>query len=411
MRDIESEIEALATIEALSIDQVFSEIKLAVSLLLEDPRFPLDHSGQTVPPGSNVIVSHARARQSLVITVAGTNGKGSVIHGVEAVLKETKFSYAKFTSPHIYRFNERIVVDGNEVEGDVMLSHLDIIKPVLQQFKLNYYQITFLLALSIFKHHAPHIILFEVGLGGLYDAVNTVDPDIAVITSIDYDHMAVLGDTLDKIAIQKLGIARSDKPLIVCQENPPTAILNQSISNDMRLNGRDFNYPCYLPKPLMRQDNAAGVIEVLKLISAHFTVQLPYDAIIPAYQVPFRCQHVKANCDVVFDVAHNPASVKNLSEHLQTNQSHGKTLAVFQAREDKDINGMVSAIDHAVDTWFVEKNIEMSAAVAKIRRCESIENAFLTALSTAQPEDRLVCFGSFVTISELAALLEEKMND
>lgn len=371
MHKIEAQITSLASNEKLALGHVFEQIKSASQGL--------------------------SLNESVVISVAGTNGKGSVVNAIEAVLKASDISYAKFTSPHLMVFNERVVINGEMVSDQALEKSLSEVKDRVASHTLNYYQIIFLVALNIIHQQSPKVVLLEVGVGGLYDAVNVIDCDVAIITSISYDHMDLLGRSLEEIAHQKLGIARVGKPLIICKESPIQALSESNVTSDIRIYKRDFDYPAHLAAPRIRKDNAAGAIECAKELAKHFEIISNVSDVIANLKVPGRLEHVQHRCDVLVDVAHNPASVQNLSEHLKSLPLANRTYAIFAARADKNPDQLKRIVEKQVDEWICLDDLEFAKQRVRIKGL----------FDRVEPNDRVVCFGSFITVSSFLKWIKE----
>lgn len=347
-----------------------------------------------------------------IVTVAGTNGKGSSVALLEASLVQAGYRVGSYTSPHLIRFNERIRIHSQPVDDDVIISEFQRLYDTLSSLELTYFEWVTLVGLSILSQSNCDIWLLEVGLGGRLDAVNLMDPDIALITSIDLDHQDFLGDTREAIAREKAGIMRPGCPVVCSDPNPPAAIVEHaaSINAPLTLASR---YPDTWPTPRILPCNAAGVLAVLEqLSSTHPVSEAILHDTLTRVAPPGRLQHIAGQCDWVFDVGHNPAAIQQLAQHLAAHPVSGRSLAVFSMLQDKDIDGSVALIQNHFDEWHVapvasgrsasREKLSQSVKAFSNKPCythSSIEQAILAAKARSQPLDRVVVFGSFYTVA------------
>lgn len=371
----------------------------------------------------------------LTITVGGTNGKGSCIALLEAILRAQGYRVGAYSSPHILRYNERIRIDGKLASDRAICEVFDRIDQAREARTLSFFEFGTLAALELFVEAAVDVQLMEVGLGGRLDAVNIVDADIALIASIDIDHKGWLGETREAIGLEKAGILRSDRPAIVGDLHPPSSLLNhgREIGAEVYRLGVDFDYHCEgrrwqwrgsmtqfvdLPLPGIpgRQQlaNASSVLEVL----SHVKKRLPVSetavrkGLQQAY-LPGRYQLIPGKPDVFLDVAHNPQAAQLLASYLRQEFSNRRIVALFSAMSDKDIDGIVANMQAIVESWFLAPLATPRAATENrilktFRRLRmkppqagfrDFETAWRAVNAQVEPNDLIVIFGSFFLVS------------
>jgi dihydrofolate synthase/folylpolyglutamate synthase len=378
-----------------------------------------------------------------VITIAGTNGKGTTLAALEALLLESGRRVGAFTSPHLLRFNERIRVAGEEVADDHITAAFTAIDDARGDISLTYFEFATLAALVIFREQAVDICLLEVGLGGRLDATNIMDPDIAVVTGIALDHQQWLGDSLGQIAREKAGILRRGKPVVVADANPPQELLDRAAelgAGPVWCYGRDFGGatdagedlveildhrgdPVTLPLPQRSDLMSRNLCAALQVVSLLDWLPAPARcrAALARLVVPGRRQTVCAGgLSYLLDVAHNPASAAMLGEYLAAMPSTGRTLAVFSAMGDKDIPGMLTPLVGHFDAWFLADQPDNPRAAAAgdvaatlrslgettISVSRNLRQALGRARQLMRERDRLVVFGSFYTVAAALRLIE-----
>jgi dihydrofolate synthase/folylpolyglutamate synthase len=376
-----------------------------------------------------------------VITVAGTNGKGSTCAMLEAVALQAGYRTGVYTSPHLVHFEERCRVHGEIVRAEQLLPHFARVEAARQDASLTYFEFTTLAILGLLAESGLDIAIFEVGLGGRLDAVNIVDADCAVITSIDLDHMDFLGPDREAIGREKAGILRAGRPAIVSDPVPPHSVLQhaQEIGADLWLLGRDFNFSgdkqqwawagrgrryAGLAYPALRGANqlvnASGVLAALEALRPRLpvTAQAVRNGL-ALVELPGRFQIVPGEPTLVLDVAHNPHSVAALAANLDAMGFYPNTHAVFGAMADKDLGAMFEKMAPLVDHWYfcdlatprAESAAGLAArwqAVAPARKVgvsthASPMDALRSATAAADPADRILVFGSFHTVGGVLA--------
>ncbi len=357
-----------------------------------------------------------------VVTVAGTNGKGSTVACLDAILRGADWQVGAYTSPHLLRFNERICIDGISVSDEVIVASFERIEAVRNQVPLTYFEYATLSALVIFGGLELDAIILEVGLGGRLDAVNIVDPDIAVITAIDLDHQSWLGDDREQIALEKAGILREQRPF-VCADLKPAASLRKRATElacvshyiaAAKAQVLGENLP-------LRGENMAAAQCAASILGVNIEDQA-LRGLVNGLELPGRLQRIDlAELHCLIDVAHNPAAVKNLANFLRQNGCAGRTIAVFAALSDKNIRAMIRSIQAQVDDWFIAdlpnvpragaatelSEILRSEGVTRVSSSDNPRRAYRRACSVAGAGDRLVVFGSFYTIAAVLPCIEK----
>lgn len=378
-----------------------------------------------------------------VVTVGGTNGKGSTVAVLDAVLRESGYRTGTFTSPHLLCFNERIRVDGVDVSDAALVEAFEAIDSARGDISLTYFEFATLAALIVFRACAPDVLILEVGLGGRLDAVNVVDPTVAVITSIDLDHQAWLGDTRGSIAREKAGIMRAGTPVVVADPDPPWELMRCIDAVGARpalFLGREFTvaveqgrwqgsitgaqgatHRLYsVENGSLLPENVCAALQAAALLNIDISSEVLHRVLANAAPPGRRQLRRSGGRDYVLDVAHNPASVSKLHEYLSVNACFNKTLCVFSAMSDKDIRGMVAAADGCFDAWFLadqpgNNRAAAAADIAAVLRgsgetmisvSKNLRQAFRRAQRVAAEGDRLVVFGSFHTVADILPLLD-----
>jgi dihydrofolate synthase / folylpolyglutamate synthase len=376
----------------------------------------------------------------LVVTVGGTNGKGSTVAFLSAMLRAAGYRVGCFTSPHLFRFNERIVVDGVAVDDARIVDAFQRVDAVRDGVALTFFEHATLAGLLVFAESALEIAVLEVGLGGRLDAVNLIDADVAVVTTVDLDHQQYLGDTREAIAVEKAGIFRPGRPAVIGEPEPPAALLAEAArigAHPLRL-GHEYRIDVdrddwrwigagtslRLPHPSLRAPvqhrNAAAAIATL--MSLRDRLHVPFRALrigLTAAQVRARLEVAPGDVERVIDVAHNPQAATALADWLRLHPR--RTRAVFSALGDKDIAGIVDALSGSIAHWHLtglDQQTPRGLAAAAIeahftdRRDvaftthASPEAALAAAHAAATSGDRVLVFGSF----HLIAALEQVLN-
>lgn len=372
----------------------------------------------------------------VVITVGGTNGKGSTVAFLEAILRAAGMRVGAFTSPHILRYNERVRIDGADAEDDALISAFERIETARADTSLTYFEFGTLAAFDLFARAKLDVALLEVGMGGRLDAVNIVDADAAIVTTVDLDHMEYLGNDRESIGREKAGIFRRDRPAIIGEPDPPQSLIAeaQRVGARMFRAEHDFTARTHTGGWTWRSGNASLELPRLALLAptqianaaAAITAlhalreQLDWnpDAVVRGVRkacIAGRLQQIGNAPQVFVDVAHNPQAARELARWISANPVPGKTLAVFGALGDKDVAGVVRALDSYIAHWHLaglERDSTRGLAVAALGErvraafpsasCSEhadVAAALQAARASARPHDRIIVFGSFFAVA------------
>lgn len=387
-----------------------------------------------------------------VIMVAGTNGKGSTCAMLEAMLLQSGYRVGLYIKPHFLDFNERARVNGEMASDEALVDAFDAVEGVRGDISLTYFEFTTLAIMQLLARAPLDVVILEVGLGGRLDAVNVVDPDVAIVTSIDIDHTAYLGDTREEIGFEKAGIFRPGKTAICSDPVPPQSLIKHAadIGADLWLLGRDFNYQgdqqqwSYggrsqrrnaLAYPALRGANqllnasaALAALEALRM-------QLPCGAQevragLAMVELPGRFQVLPGRPTQVLDVAHNPHAASTLAQNLGNMGFHRYTYAVFGIMQDKDIGAVIAPMLEHIDHWCLTdldsprsaKAGELAAKLEQHRPADakpedfsvaafaSPAEAYANAIKRAGENDRIVVFGSFYTVAGVMAARKSSLH-
>lgn len=383
-----------------------------------------------------------------IITVTGTNGKGSVCAMLEASLLAAGYRVGCYTSPHLQRYNERVRINGVEADDASLCSAFAAIEACRGDTSLTYFEFGTLAAVQQFIHAEVEVAILEVGLGGRLDAVNVFDTDCAVITSIDLDHAAWLGDTREQVAFEKAGIMRAGKPAVCADGNPPGEIAQQAARLGAQLYqyGIDYRYQASdggwllqtpaahlagLPLPAMRGQyqlsNAAAALMALWCLRDRLPVGVKAmrEGLL-AVRVAGRFQVLPGRPQKILDVGHNPHAARALAQNLASLPPAGTLRAVFAMLADKDHAAVIAALRPHVDEWYVaglggarglsaaDLAAHLHAAGVPAQRVhvsEGVADAYHLACSAAQEDDKILVFGSFHTVADVLACLPVAKNE
>lgn len=393
-----------------------------------------------------------------VITVGGTNGKGSTCALLESILLAAGYKVGCHTSPHLLEFNERARINGASASDADLLPHFEAVEAARtslpEPVSLTYFEFTTLAILHFFAASGLDAVVLEVGLGGRLDAVNVIDADCAIVTSIDLDHTEYLGDTREKIAFEKAGIFRAGRPAICADPAPPATLVEHAaaVGADLWLFGRDFRYEgqagserqqwSYVGRAMRRAALAypalRGANQLINTTAALAALEalrerLPVSAQdvrlgLANVELPGRFQVLPGRPAVVLDVAHNPHAAAALAQNLGSMGFFRYTYAVFGAMHDKDIAGVVRQVKGEIDHWCVTALPTPRAASAEaleaalreagvddgpersVERFATPAEAFQDALSRATDDDRIVVFGSFYTVGGVMAYRKSRQH-
>ena len=369
---------------------------------------------------------------TFVITVGGTNGKGSTVAGLEAVYLAAQYRVGSFTTPFLLKHNEQVRIQGRMVQDQDLITAFEQVEAARGKISLTQFEFNTLAALVIFVQAQLDVCLLEVGLGGRLDAVNIIDADLTIITSIDLDHTDRLGTTRELIAIEKAGIFRHAVPVVCGEPQPPQTLLDcaASLSAPFYQQNKDFHFSVDndhwdwwtssiqlidLPLTALLTQNLSNVLMAIYLLQPN----LPTDEVairqgLAAVTLPGRIQVLQKKCRVIVDVAHNPAAVKVLANYLANHACLGKTYAVFSMLGDKDIHNSAAAIKNYIDEWHIAEinapracpilQLQQHLQALGIKNIESypdLTDAYEHLTDIVNPEDQIIIFGSFYTISYL----------
>ena len=403
----------------------------SIDLGLERPRKVFDRLKLATP-------SH------LTITVAGTNGKGSTVAALEAILLAAGYRVGSYTSPHLLHYNERIKINGQPVADEAICQAFDAIDQAREDDSLTYFEFGTLAALSILQREAVDIALLEVGLGGRLDAVNLVDADLAIITAIDIDHVAWLGSDRESIGYEKAGIMRTGRPVVCSDPQPPQSLLEhaENIGADLQLLNRDFSYRIdeegewslqsseqnlnHLPQPSLlgraQYQNCAGVIAALLAIP--HKIKISQSAISKGLQEIMLLGRFQKICDdpeVIVDVSHNPQSAQHLADTLKAYPCDGQRYGVIAMLSDKDQKSTLEPLSRLFEHWLVAgidtergddgeitksliDELILNSGYGDAILFDSVRQAYAEASNLALKGDQIIVFGSFFTVADILGL-------
>ena len=374
-----------------------------------------------------------------VITVAGTNGKGSSVAFLTAILEEAGLSYASLTSPHFVRFNERIQLQGEPVDDTALCASFERVNRARYDLAgvatvLTYFEFNALLAFDLMQRADIDVAVLEIGLGGRLDAVNLIDADVAVVTSISVDHVDWLGDNVELIGREKAGIYRAHKPAIVGALDCPTSVAQyaQEINAQCMQNGVDFKVEnntwsntlglsIVLPETNLPPMNMAAVVQAISCLS--FEIKAA-DIVLGLHKARLqgRFQRIEwQGKQLILDVAHNPQAAQNLAVTLDNEVCEGKTIAVLAMLVDKDYQQVIKVLSASFTHWMLASSegvrglssLELATQLALngvasncVIEHDTPLHAFTQSVTMASKQDRIVVFGSFVTVGAVLALIE-----
>ena len=379
-----------------------------------------------------------------VFTIAGSNGKGSTSAFIERMLAAAGYRVGLYTSPHLLAYNERVRVAGREAEDDELVQAFEAVEAVRNDVPLTYFEFGTLAALWLFDRAKLDALVLEVGLGGRLDAVNIVDADVAVVTTIAIDHVDYLGQTREDIGREKAGIFRAGHPAVCEDLDPPASLiaharaigaplLRRGVDFDVRIEEAQwlFTSPSgakhALPHPALRGRhqiaNAASALAALERLRDQLPVAMGAvrDALV-GIELPGRLQVLPGRPVIVLDVAHNPEAVGVLAENLSAMRFHPQTIAVFAIMADKDIDGVIAAVRARIERWLVStlppprgataehlrQRLEAAGvASSTIATFDTPGAAYAAAREDANEADRIVVFGSFLTVAAALATLRQ----
>ena len=352
-----------------------------------------------------------------VITVAGTNGKGSTVSFIDSIYRQSKYKIGRSTSPHLLKYNERYAIDGEEVSDETIIKAFELIETKRQEVTLTYFEFSTLAALIIFAEAKIDLAILEVGLGGRLDSVNVVDNDVSVITNIAIDHTDYLGDTREAIGREKAGIMRTSRPCICGDQDPPQSLLSyaKEIGAPITFVSEGYQDEIGLEGAHQRINASVAIKAVEKMMDRfEVTDQMIIEGVKNAtIKARFEKKYVGYKT-FILDVAHNPAAVKTLVDTLE--ESPMSTVAIFSALIDKDIIDMVNLASKSIQHWYLvplssERAIESNDLKSKFSDpssttiCEDMNSAIQKSLALENIQ-RVVIFGSFYTIADATLIVD-----
>lgn len=364
-----------------------------------------------------------------VFLVAGTNGKGSACEYLASYCRALKLSYGKTTSPYLNRYNEQIVVDGDPVSDATIIAAFEEIERARGDISLSYFEFGALAALLVFKLRAVDVAILEIGLGGRLDAMNIVDPDVSIITKIALDHQDWLGDTRELIAIEKAGVMRAGKPVVMVDLDPPETLLEEAARQGAQASmiQRDFswregtleteNETWDLPETRLPMQSAiAATIGMGK--AGYQLDQAVVTEVLSATNLPGRLQQVAESPNIILDVAHNPDAAAYLYAQL-SQRALGNVQAVVGLFKDKDIAGVFQHLAPLMSGWHLADlpgergassdhlaSVLSETCGLSAKTYDKVSSAFEAAQEGAGAEGTVLVFGSFVTVAAVLKYLE-----
>ncbi len=353
-----------------------------------------------------------------VITVAGTNGKGSTVAYIDAIARAAGWRVGKYTSPHLIDFNERIVIDGSMVADQALCAVFEEIEKALGDTSLTYFEFTTLAALVMFSRAGLDLAVLEVGLGGRLDAVNIIAADVAVITSIGIDHTDWLGEDREQIGFEKAGIMRPGATVICAERDLPLSVIKhaQDLAAPLQRIGKDYHRTASLPVMTgpAQQDNLASAVAALRALPKP-PDPLTKKMVAAGAQVslPGRMQKLRTRPAVFADVAHNVQAAEHLAACIQLQPCEGKRWFVLAMLKDKPVERVVASLDPLADHWYLAgldgpRGLPVSDLQQRLagHLCtsasshDSVAAAIEQAMSLADEQDQVYIFGSFLTVAE-----------
>lgn len=393
-------------------------------------------------PGRVLRAMGLDAPRHRVITVAGTNGKGSSVTMLDAMLRAAGYRTGCYTSPHLLRYNERITIDGEMVTDATLCASFERIDQARGDTSLTYFEFGTLAAFDLFQSTAIDVAILEVGLGGRLDAVNLLDPDLALITAIDIDHSDWLGSERELIAVEKGGIMRCDRPAVCSDPNPPQSLIDlaERQGTSLDLLGHDYGYRdqgnswewwyrdgnrLSLPRPALvgsyQLQNAAGVLAALHRLAEPLPVapqHLRQGLLAAEIAGRFQCLQSPEGVTILLDVAHNPQAATALAANLAAIPCSGNTYGIIAMLADKDMAGVVTRLEEQIDYWYpatldLPRGASSRDLVALLAQrgidhaspFDQVAGALAAVRSVASEDDRIVIFGSFHTVAAALELL------
>jgi dihydrofolate synthase / folylpolyglutamate synthase len=351
-----------------------------------------------------------------VITVAGTNGKGSVVCALESIYTQAGYRVGSYTSPHLFAFNERFKLNTKPVSDESIIKALSATHATAIANQLTYFETITLAAIWLFKQTPLDVLILEIGLGGRLDAVNVIDPSLAVITNIDLDHTDRLGDSRDAIATEKAGIFREKTPVICGDKNPPTILKEMAarlLAPFILVQQEEM-----LPDNGLLPENMRTAVTAIRQLQSKLPVsQQDMMQGLKQCHLPGRQQIVYKQCKHLFDVAHNPAGLEKLAQRIAQEKNNGRVLLVISMLTDKDLLNSFNTLKSQIDHWYIAplsneraanitqlKSVLTQLEIENISEFMDIQQAYQAAMQEAQSQDLIVITGSFLTVAAVFSL-------
>lgn len=374
------------------------------------------------------------------IVVAGTNGKGSIVTTLESIFHQAGYRVGAYTSPHLIHYNERIRVAQQNADDDALCKAFDKVDTSRGDTSLSYFEFGTLAAMQIFNESNLDVAIYEVGLGGRLDAVNILDSDVAIVSSIGIDHVQWLGSTRESIGHEKAGVFRTNKPAICGDTEPPNSLIDYAgkVGANLYLINNHYEYQQQedawsfkseyiswdgLPMPSLYGETQIGNAATALMGLVHVDDKLPVtresvDRGLANISLPGRFQRIQGPCEIILDVAHNLDSAKVLVDNLKQLKPVSKTVAVFAVLADKDVCGIIECVGGMFDEWHIsqldsERALDKENLKKQLDNCchdciiytyNSITEAYDVAKKSADETMRIVVFGSFLTVAEVLSL-------
>lgn len=377
----------------------------------------------------------------VIIIVAGTNGKGSIVSILESIYHHAGYRVGAYTSPHLLHYNERIRVCQQNASDDSLCNAFDKIDQARGETSLSYFEFGTLAAMQIFNESELDVAVYEVGLGGRLDAVNILDAEVAIVSSIGIDHVQWLGSTRESIGFEKAGVFRALRPAVCGDNNPPNSIVEYAdkIGTELLLMNDAYSYAKQsnnlwsfssrklnwdgLPVPNLYGEAQVGNAATALMALIQLDEQLPVtrecvDRGLSNISLPGRFQRIQGHCEIILDVAHNVGSATVLAKNLHELKPVSKTIAVFAVLADKDVCGIIECVGGLFDEWHIsqlesERALEKESLKKQLDDCchdcivysySTVSEAYNSAKNAANESMRIVVFGSFLTVAEVLSL-------
>lgn len=360
-----------------------------------------------------------------LIIVGGTNGKGSTVAGLEQVYRQAGYQTGVFTTPILFKHNEQVRINGEMLSDEYFCQAFEKIEAARDRISLTPFEFHTLAALLICQQFPLDVLILEVGLGGRLDAVNILSADVAIVTNVAMDHMDYLGNTREAIGFEKAGIFRAHKIAICGESHPPESLLShvQQLGSEFYCLEKNYAYQLKskhwswsneavsyedLPYNVLLTQNMATVVMAITALQTRLPITADdLKSGLRLAQLPGRIEVRPGPIQTIFDVSHNPAAVMQLAAYLKNHACVGKTLAVFSMLADKAIDETITMIRSQIDQWFLaplqtERAADMSEYLKNIAsHHNNLTEAYTACLTSAQPGDRIIVFGSFHTVAEV----------